>query len=151
MYRANGKKDPPPNRVKPVPIQVLRRMFTVAMQHNDPFLSCLVDMIARPGKYTGTKSDTTPFEFKVVRLFQGGMRLNLNTAFDVELLAASFASFTFDMHKDSVRGEVIGNAHSGDPNLSHPKIITRRIIHPRIVMPPKHFNLNPLHSKWQKI
>ena len=64
MYRANGKKDPPPNRVKPVPVQVLRRIFTVAMQHNDPFLSCLVDMIARPGKYTGTKSDTTPFEFK---------------------------------------------------------------------------------------
>jgi hypothetical protein len=127
------------------------------MQHNDPFLSCLVDMIARPGKYTGTKSDTTPFEFKVVHLFQGGMRLNLNTAFDVELLAATFASLIFDMHKDSsVRGEVIGNAHSGNLNL--PKLITPQnhcqtyyVLISATVMPHKHFNLNPLHSKWQKI
>ena len=76
-------------------------------------------------------SESTPFEFKDVQLFQGQRRLDLLTASDEALMAATFASLTFDKQKNSVRGEVIGQGKSGDPYLCPVKSLVRRIIHLR--------------------
>ena len=138
MYACYTKEDPPPNRVKPVPVPVLRRIFAVAATMNNPFFECLADMIGlaffyllRPGEYASSPSDSTPFEFRDVQLFRGQTRLNLLTATDAELLTSTFASLTFRDQKNSVKGEVIGLGHSGDPLLSPPRILARRIIHLR--------------------
>ena len=63
------KQDPPPpNRVKPVPIIVLRKVAAVALATNYEETQCVCDMIIiayffllHPGEYTGEKSDSSPF------------------------------------------------------------------------------------------
>ena len=138
MLSAYAKDDPPPNRVKPVPIQVIRRIFAVAATCVDELTLCLADMIGlafffllRPGEYTDAPSNTSPFQFRDVQLFIGQRRLDLHNDPDAMLLSATFGSLTFRDQKNGVRGEVIGLSHSGDPLLSPPRILARRIVHLR--------------------
>lgn len=138
MISAWKKQDPPPNRVKPVPLRVIRSISFIAQASSDPLVIAISDMIAiafffllRPGEYTASKSDTQPFDFKSVQLFIGDHRLNLLTASIPTLLSATFASLTFERQKNGVEGEVIGLAKSGDPYLCPVKAIARRIIHLR--------------------
>lgn len=139
MLNAYSKSDPPPNRVKPIPVQVIRRIIFLAKNNpQDEALSMEADMIAlafffllRPGEYTATKSESTPFEFKDVQLWQGRLRLDLLQATEAELLAASFCSLTFDKQKNAQRGETIGHARSGDSDFCPVRCLARRIIHIR--------------------
>lgn len=138
MLNAYSKQDPPPNRVKPIPVQVLRNIMFIAKNSDDPALVMEADMIAvafffllRPGEYTATKSESSPFELKDVQLWLGCIRLDLETATDAELLAATFGSLTFDKQKNSVRGEVIGHARSGDHDLCPVRCLARRVVHLR--------------------
>jgi len=131
MLRSYAKEDPPPNRVKPVPISVLRHIFAISACTLCAHSACAFFFLLRPGEYTHSSQDSVPFELKDVQLFQGTPCLDLNTATDAQLLAASFASLTFDTQKNAVRGEVIGQGHSGDPHLSPTKILARRVIHLR--------------------
>lgn len=135
MISAWKKQDPPPNRVKPVPLRVIHSISFIAQASFNPLVIAISDMIAiafffllRPGEYTATKSDTQPFDFKSVQLFVGDHRLNLRTASVPTLLSATFASLTFEKQKNGVEGEVIGLAKSGDPYLCPVKAIARRII-----------------------
>ncbi len=139
MLSSYAKADPPPNRVKPVPIMVVHRIFAVAFANDADVISqCLADMIGlafffllRPGEYTDSASDTTPFTLADVQLFCGQQRLDLATASPANIMSATFASLTFTTQKNGVRGEVIGLSHSGDPILSPPRILGRRILHLR--------------------
>ena len=61
-------RDPPPSRVKPIPLQVLHRLACVAAASNDPELQAVTYMIIiafffllRLGEYTGTKYYISPF------------------------------------------------------------------------------------------
>ena len=85
--------------------------------------------LLRPGEYADSPPDSTPFQLRDVQLFRGGQRLNLTTATAPELLTATFASLTFRDQKNGVHGEVVGLSHSGDPLLSPPRILARRIVH----------------------
>ena len=138
MLASYNKEDPPPNRVKPVPVPVLRRIFAIAATMTDPYFQCIADMIGlafffllRPGEYANSPSDSTPFEFRDVQLFRGQQRINLTTASEAQLLTATFCSLTFRDQKNGVKGEVVGLSHSGDPFLSPTKILARRILHIR--------------------
>ena len=139
MLKAYSKQDPPPNRVKPVPVQVLRRIMLIAHSSNDPFQAAVADMIClafffllRPGEYVDSPSDSVPFKFTNVQLFRAPQRLNLRTATEGELLTATFSSLTFDNQKHTVlRGEVIGLSPSGDRLLCPRAAIARRILHLR--------------------
>ena len=133
------KQDPPPDRVKPIPVQVIRYIMHAALVAG-AFQGNLAtaDMIAlafffllRPGEYTATPSETTPFTLQDVQMFAGLRRLDLRTATDYELRAATFASLTFTTQKNAVRGEVIGLAKSGNPELCPVLSIARRVIHLR--------------------
>ena len=68
QFSCYSRQDPPPSQVKPIPVQVLRRLACVAADCRDPDLKAVADMIIiafffllRPGEYTGTKSDSSPF------------------------------------------------------------------------------------------
>jgi hypothetical protein len=87
--------------------------------------------LLRPGEYTDSPSDTPPFQLQDKQLFIGQHRLNLLTASDAQLLTATFSTLTFCDQKNGVRGEVIGLSHSGDPQLSPPRILACRVIHLR--------------------
>ena len=128
--------DPAPDRVKPIPIQVIRRIAFLAQSSPDPTLAAAADMIIiaffyllRPGEYTD--NDKTPFRLEDVQLFIGDMRINLTTAPTEQARQARFASLTFTNQKNGVRGEVIGLACSGDPYLCPVQAIIRRVLYLR--------------------
>ena len=160
MLSAWKKEDPPPHRVKPVPVQVLRRILFIASQSPCPLLKATADMIVlafffllRPGEYTASSSETQPFDFQSVQLFIGGRRLNLNTATEAEILQSRFGSLTFDRQKNGVRGEVIGLGISGDSLLCPVRALGRRIIHLRSQNAPLTTPLAMVYhqNKWKKI
>ena len=160
MLSAWKKEDPPPHRVKPVPVQVLRRILFIASQSPCPLLKATADMIVlafffllRPGEYTASSSETQPFDFQSVQLFIGGRRLNFNTATEAEILQSRFGSLTFDRQKNGVRGEVIGLGISGDSLLCPVRALGRRIIHLRSQNAPLTTPLAMVYhqNKWKKI
>jgi len=130
--------DPAPDRIKPVPITVIRRIATLAQttQASDAVFCATADMIIiafffllRPGEYTDNPNN--PFRFADVQLFIGDTRINLNTAPIEQIQQARFASLTFTNQKNGVRGEVIGLARSGDPYLCPVLSIIRRVLYLR--------------------
>ena len=138
MIAAWKKEDPPPARVKPIPIQVIRRIAFIANNSDCAAMKATADMIIiafffllRPGEYTDSASDTQPFDLRSTQLFLGQHRLNYATATDADLLNAASGTLTFDQQKNGVRGEVIGLSTSGDPLLCPIRAIARRVIHLR--------------------
>jgi hypothetical protein len=133
------KSDPPPKRVKPVPIQVIRRIASTSYSTvSSPLCKAIADMIIlafffllRPGEYTDNNGDTNkhPFLLEDIQLFIGDTRLNLLTDSDARLKQARFASLTFTGQKNGVRGEVIGLACSGDPVLCPVQAVIRRVLY----------------------
>ena len=141
------KEDPPANRVKPIPIQVIRRITAIAMQlpADAHVLRAVADMIIiafffllRPGEYTDSQSDTTPFTYANVQLFTGPLRLDLQSSTPAQLMAASSAALTFTTQKNGVENEVIKLGRSGDPFLCPTLALARRILHMRAVNAPGH-------------
>ena len=135
MFSGWKKADPPPNRVKPIPIQVLRNIMFVASNSNHPVLERTADMIVlafffllRPGEYTASPSDTTPFDFRSVQLFLGDQRLDMLLSTDDQLRCATFVSLTFTMQKNGVPNEVVGQGLSGDQLLCPVKTMVRIIL-----------------------
>jgi hypothetical protein len=138
-WTAFGKEDPPPNRVKPLPVAVLHHVMQCA--HNAPppnhLLHAIADMICiafffllRPGEYTSSSSDTTPFRAKDVVLFRSQDEpLDLQSCSDDDLLNAIFCTLEFTTQKNGVRGEVIGLGPSGHPRLCPCRAMARRLIH----------------------
>ena len=160
MWRAYTKSDPPPHRVKPVPVQVLRHISTIAIASNDPMLIATADMITlafffllRPGEYTDSRSDSKPFHLADVQLFSGpNQRFNLATASAEQIRSANFASLTFTDQKNGVRGEVIGLGRSGNPHLCPVQSIVRRVLHLRQHNAPPNTPLARVFTtRWEKI
>jgi len=85
--------------------------------------------LLRPGKYTNSASEMTPFSLNDVQLFVGVRRMNILTSTDAKLHTATFASLTFTDQKNGVRGKVIGLSLSGDPFLCCVKACARRVVH----------------------
>ena len=132
------KEDPPPNRVKPVPIQVIRRIAFLAQSTADQHYIAIADMIIigfffllRPGEYTDSSSESTPFRLADVQLFIGQTRLNILEAPIQQLQQAQFATLEFTDQKNGVRGEIIGLGRSGDPYLCPVLSIIRRVLYLR--------------------
>ena len=140
MLAAWKREDPPANRVKPIPIAVIRRIAHVA-QHLPPeahFLRAVADMIIiafffllRPGEYTDSPSDTTPFTLGDVQMFIGSRRLDLAADSDATILQARSASLTFTTQKNGVENEVIRLGLSGHVYLCLVRAVGRRVCHLR--------------------
>jgi hypothetical protein len=138
MLKSFTKEDPPPNRVKPVPVQVIRHIAHHAVTQQNAVHLATADMIIlafffllRPGEYTANRSDTSPFRLQDVQFFLGETRLSAIDA-PLDLIAqATFATLTFTTQKNGVCGEVIGHARSGDLYLCPVLALVRRVTHLR--------------------
>ena len=93
MLKVYAKDNLPPNRVKPVPVPVIRHVLVVAHAGPDPQQHCVADMIClafffllRPDEYVINSSEYTPFELKYVQLFFGQTCLNMATATDAAIM-----------------------------------------------------------------
>ena len=138
QLRSYAKADPPPHRVKPLPPRVFEAVLVTAIADANVANLAIADMIAiafffllRPGEYTATASDTTPFRLCDVQLSIGGLHIHIPTADDATLSTATFATLTFTNQKNGVRGEVIGLGRSGNAALCPVTSIIRRVLHLR--------------------
>jgi nitroreductase len=138
MLSSYKKDDPPPHRVKPIPVQVLRHIMTAAHAAPTPGNLAIADMcclafffLLRPGEYTIYPSDSTPFRLCDIQLRIGNRRLDSLLATEAELRSANFASLTFTTQKNGVRGEVIGLSRSGSPHFCPVLSLVNRLLHAR--------------------
>ena len=141
MIKSFKKNDAPPNRVKPVPLRVIRHIAFLAQHslNSSSHIVATADMIIlafffllRPGEYSDSEShDSDPFRLCDVQLFIGDRRLDLFSDSDALLLQSRFASLTFTTQKNGIEGEVIGLACSGDPYVCPVKSIVRRVLYLR--------------------
>jgi hypothetical protein len=138
MIKPWKSSDPAPLRVKPIPIQVIRRVASLSQLSSvsDFLYQATTDMIIlafffllRPGEYTD--NNKTPFRLKDVQLFIGPCNLNLQTSSTAELAQARFWSLTFTDQKNGVRGKVIGQASIGDSFICPVKALVRRVLYLR--------------------
>ena len=138
QLRSYSRQDPPPHRVKPIPIVIVKQVAISAAASGAPADLAIADMIIlafffllRPGEYTGTNNDDTPFRLCDVVLTRGQQHANLFWDTDAQLLASTGISLTFTTQKNGVRGEVVHHGRSGHPTLCPVLSGARRIIHLR--------------------
>lgn len=146
-----AKADPPPSRVKPIPLPILQQATTMCHLAGDAAALAIADMLIlgfffllRPGEYACTSNlESTPFRLCDVRLFLGARRLCVLTTPPDDLLNATFVGLEFTNQKNAVRGEVIGLARSGSPVWCPVSAVVRRVLYLRPLLAPP---TTPLYS-----
>ena len=138
LQAAWKKQDPPPHRVKPLPVQVIRRMATLAMHSRHERTKAVADMtvlafffLLRPGEYVDTNSESTPFKIEDVNFYIGDTWLHPLTSTAEQLQAATRVTLTFTTQKNGVRGEIIGLSRSGDAIVCPVRAAVRRLLYLR--------------------
>ena len=121
------KEDPPPTRVRPVPITLLLDMHTRALRKSDvathiaELALVAFFFLLRPGEYCqgDVDSRSAPFRLRDVSFFVGPRRYAAMDAPAHILRSATFVSLRFNDQKNGVKGESLGHgttAHSiADP------------------------------------
>ena len=128
------KQDPPPARVKPIPIPILRHAQDIATAAGDAESLAAADMmwlafffLLRPGEYTSPSEETHPFRMQDVRLWINQQPLDYRFATDVEFQAVDFVGLEFTTQKNGTKGEVIGHGRSLDPVICPVAAVVRRL------------------------
>jgi hypothetical protein len=132
---AYAKDDPPPQRVKPVPISILRLAAEFRLMADSCKANAIANMLLlgfyfmlRPGEYAHTDSrEATPFRLRLVHLFARNQRINHLTCPIHQLVTASSVALEFDKQKNGVRGELIGLSCSGHPTICPVMAILNRL------------------------
>jgi hypothetical protein len=128
-----GNDDPAPNRVKPIPIQVLHHAQALAVAA--PCEACFATMdmgwialfyLLRPGEYC-LATDNSPLRYMDVGISVGNHRLDIFTCPIDDLDRATASSLKFDDQKNRVRGEVIAHATSGHAIACPTRSLVRRL------------------------
>ena len=133
--------DPPPNRVKPVPMGLIHDVHTAARISSDTFALAVADMaviatyyLCRLGKYAATTQSSSrhaPFRLEDVECaIQNGI-FRASTVDLTRLPLAQFTSLIFTTQKNGVTGEKVGHGRSLEPFACPVLAITRRVQHLR--------------------
>ncbi|KAI2513453.1 hypothetical protein MHU86_927 [Fragilaria crotonensis] len=139
LFQSWKKDDPPPSRVKPLPLPVVARVWAQAQLEPataaaQAAADCLVlgfYFLLRPGEYLGTPRHPTGgplFRLRDVQLWIGTRALDTLTCSPTELLAATFVCLTFREQKNGVRNETIGHGRSGHPHLCPVHCVAARVV-----------------------
>jgi hypothetical protein len=139
QLKAYKKQDPPPTRVKPIPLPIIAHAAHLCYLANTPQSMAVADMLIlgfyfllRPGEYAWTDNPkSTPFRLCDIHLFQGSRRLHVLASSPLELRAATNVALEFTNQKNGVRGELVGHARSGDPRWCPVLAVANRAIHLR--------------------
>ena len=130
------KQDLPQNWLKPIPLQVLRHIYSIAKVLGDPLLMAERNMIIIayffslcPGEYMFSKSERTKFYLKSTA-FSCGCRVFAATSFAGDLQASNFTTINFRTQKSSARKK--GHKASGDSLLCLKLDLLHQVIHLRV-------------------
>lgn len=137
------KQDPPPNRVKPVPLQLIAHATAAAHSTNDNFLIAQADCttlgffyLMRPGEYaySSASNDSSPFRLCDVQFQVGAARFRGDAVSDSDFPTCEHATLsllTFTTQKNARRGEIVGQGQTSSPILSPVRALFRRVQHLR--------------------
>jgi hypothetical protein len=114
QLRSWSREDDPPTRVKPIPIQLILTILSIAYQTTTTSIDAskaIADMtvvafyyLLRPGEYTGTATDDADFRLQDLQLFIGDRFVDPSVTPLSDLEAATSASLVFTNQKNGVRG-----------------------------------------------
>ena len=136
--RAYSIEDPPPpERVKPIPLQLVRH--AVNTLQSDELSRAMADLIIiglffllRPGEYCYNKDgDNSPFRMQDVSFDVAGVQTNASVIPIVSLDAAALVLLRFTNQKNGIRDEDIFHGPTTDPLICPRKAVARRIQHLR--------------------
>jgi hypothetical protein len=137
LYKGFSNEDPAPERVKPMPMQILHHADRIHAP-DDALAAAAIDLawiavfyLLRPGEYCKS-ADNKPILFRHVGLRIGERILDTTSCPIHELLLATASSITFDDQKNRERGEIIAHALSGHPRACPTKkALARRLVYLR--------------------
>jgi hypothetical protein len=137
QIKAYEKTDDPPCCVKPVPIITVVYILQMAYNEYRNITSLAIsDMICiafffllRPGEFTGTTSDDTPFRLQDVGIYIRDQKLDLCQCSDSELDTATSVAYTFTTQKNGTRDESTIQGYSGTSLCCPIRAVVRRIKH----------------------
>jgi hypothetical protein len=137
---AYSKADPPPTRVKPIPLPIITHCAAVCRQANSPHAHATADMLLigfffllRPGEYAHTSNpESCPFRLCDVHLMHGVTRLDPFHAAEITLRSATHVALEFTNQKNGVRGELVGLGRSGHPHWCPVVAVIQRVLHLRL-------------------
>lgn len=149
QYRAYSLDDPPPERVKPIPVQLLRH--TVNRLQGDELSRGMADLLIigfffllRPGEYCYNKDgDNFPFRLQDVSFDVNGVQTNATIVPLIALNTAALVLLRFTTQKNGIRDEDIFHGPTTDPLICPRKAVARRIEHLRNNSAPPD---TPLHT-----
>ena len=134
---AYARADPPPSRVKPIPLPILQHAATLNFSAHHPRSHAVADMLIlafffllRPGEYAlaTAAEDSHAFRIADAHCFIGNRRLDVLTCPEGDLWATTRVGLEFTTQKNAVRGEIIGHARSGSPLWCPVLALVRRIV-----------------------
>jgi hypothetical protein len=150
LFASYRKADPAPERVKPIPLQLLR-VAILALQ-TTVFFKAVADLLIigyffllRPGEHTylSDPSQHTPFRLEDISFVHDNKTYNAATAPLPTIQAATATHLNFTNQKNGVKDEAITHHDNNEPLLSPLKAVKRRVLHLRHHGAPRH---TPLHT-----
>jgi hypothetical protein len=133
LYKGMTNRDPPPNRVKPCPIQVLHHAQAIVTAAPTVESSATMDMgwtgyfyLLRTGEHVKT-SDNKPLLGENVALSIGARKLEPFECPLHELDIVTSSAVEFDTQKNRQRGEIIAHSNSGHSIACPSRALGRRI------------------------
>ena len=130
-------EDPPPARVKPVPMMVLLKAQELAEGDNCLASACTARMmwinmffLCRPGESCATRYGSKFFRLRDVTLINGELVLNWRSS-DHELRQASDVHLTFTDQKNKHRNEKVGQKRTSHAKASPTVAVADQVIHLR--------------------
>ena len=149
QYKSYSNDDPPPERVKPIPLQLLQHV--VNRLQKGEYARALADLLIigfffllRPGEYChNSDGDNDPFRLEDVSFDVDGCAVNA-VAIDIDLIDPSpKVHMRFTTQKNGVRDEDITHGDTDDPLFSPKAAVGRRVKHLRANNAPPD---TPLHT-----
>ena len=137
QLRSYRREDPPPKRVKPIPIGLLLRAAETTRTESRPtqLVRACCDMmiigfffLMRSGEYATSNETSHPFHLQDVEFYVSNHRLNTMSSPPAALQAATFVLLEFTTQKNATRGEKIGHSCSRSPFFCPVEALARRVL-----------------------
>ncbi len=136
LYRSWARVDPPPSRVKPLPMTLLSHVVSLARLENSMISAAEANTLTigyffllRPGEYLGRPNPILDdlFRLRDLAMWVGTRAIAPLTCPLADLQAATFATLTFTRQKNGVRGEKVGHGRSGHPQICPVLCLVERV------------------------
>jgi hypothetical protein len=138
LLAAYKKEDPPSDRVKPIPIQLVQHAVETAYNTQDPLCRATADcgvigffFLLRPGEHTKSYADNHPFRLQDVSFYCDDRWLNAAVAPLPRLLTATSVLMNFTTQKNGEENEAVKHGDTDSILVSPLRAVRRRVQHLR--------------------